>query len=154
MSLCVYIVCADAHRGQRGCWIPWTLSYKSLWATLYWCGELNSGLLEEQQAVLIAEPSLQALTQYFYLWLWRSDEGKYRIWNQKGMFILSFHTTYSQSKMKRVFEIIYSFNKHWLPKYVTGLVQVLIVFSLEDTCWSDFQISVQRVVYGVGIWTS
>jgi hypothetical protein len=48
------IVCTHAHRDQSP-WIPWSWSYKWLWATQYGCWERN---LTRTICILATEPSL------------------------------------------------------------------------------------------------
>jgi hypothetical protein len=55
------LVSAGVLRGQKRVWDP-----LELWvAPQHGCYELNTGSLEEQQMVLIAEPSLQLPTRPF-----------------------------------------------------------------------------------------
>ena len=46
---------------REGHQIPWSWSYRWLWVINMGCYELNSGLLEEEQAFLITKLSLQPL---------------------------------------------------------------------------------------------
>lgn len=57
--------CTYLHRvlfveAQRRHWIPWNLSYRELWASM-WYWEQNSGLLQKFQVFLMTEPTLQIL---------------------------------------------------------------------------------------------
>ena len=54
-------VCVCIHR--RGCQIPWTWSHNQLWR---WCWDANLGPLQEEQAHLTAEPSLQPQAHRHY----------------------------------------------------------------------------------------
>ena len=49
---------------KRWFWIPWYWSYIDSCDLLCGCWELNLGPLEEQQAFLTTEPSLQPLKLY------------------------------------------------------------------------------------------
>lgn len=59
--VCVYVdVCASAQDGQKRASDPLGLeSHADVRCPSVWCWRLNSALLEEQQALLTAEPSLQ-----------------------------------------------------------------------------------------------
>lgn len=60
MCRCIYLHMGMWHefRGQR-LWIPWSWNCRLFWDTWHAWREPNSGLLEEQQVDLLAEPSLQ-----------------------------------------------------------------------------------------------
>ena len=60
MYLCVCVsVCTQVWKSAEGFGSPWSWSSIQLSATQHWCGELDSGPLEEHQALLTAEPPLQ-----------------------------------------------------------------------------------------------
>lgn len=73
LDLCVW-VCVSAHactwvyryfrRDRRECQIPWSLSYRLLWATKPGCSELYTSSLEEQQelnhSLISLAPNLQS----------------------------------------------------------------------------------------------
>lgn len=54
------------HRDQKKESDNWGQSYRWFWVTLHKCLETNLGPLEEQQALLGTEPSLQPLIIHFY----------------------------------------------------------------------------------------
>lgn len=57
MFVCMY-TCVEILSEPRGCWVPWSWSYRELGATLLmWT--LNSGPLKQQQVLLTAELSVQ-----------------------------------------------------------------------------------------------
>lgn len=56
----ISIMCVVPFEVKRGDQIPWSWSYKLLWANM-WVLEMNSGPLQKQQVFLTTEPSLYPL---------------------------------------------------------------------------------------------
>lgn len=72
MYVCVHVgmyTHASAGRAGQRHEIPWSWSYRSLWATQWGCQELDSGPLQEQCVHLTAGPSLQRSYPHFvFFW--------------------------------------------------------------------------------------
>lgn len=63
MCMCAYVyvrINAVPAETKRGLWIPWSWSYKRLWAAEHGCWEPNSGALWEQFTISATKPSLHS----------------------------------------------------------------------------------------------
>ena len=60
LPLCIYVycVCSVCAEARRGCWNPWTLSYR-LFKSPWQCGKPNSGPLKEEQVILTSDSTLK-----------------------------------------------------------------------------------------------
>lgn len=79
LPTCLYMhpVCAVPKEARTRQLIIKNWNYKLLWESWFRCWELNPGPLQEEEALLTAEPSFQPDIQYFlryiyfvFLWHW------------------------------------------------------------------------------------